>query len=125
MSELLDFVHEKVQELVEKAEETADEAEQYLDVANAVDNAKKASDPRDYVPLDDLPYGEERARLAGAPEGMRSVADQLRTLDVESTPLGQIANILEEAENDIEAVKSTIEDCTELPADTVDDEFSF
>lgn len=123
MSDLLDLAYE----LIEKAEEVADEAEHYLEVATAVDNAKKARDPRNYVPLDDLPYGEERIRLDGAPERMRSLADHLRTLtlDIERIPLGELAKILEEAREDIDEVKSTIDDCTALPDNSEDDEFSF
>lgn len=123
MSDLMNQVQDEVQELIEKAEDIADEVEEYLDVATAIDDNKKASDPRNYVPLDDLPYGEERCRLDRAPEGMRSLAEELRALDVERMPLGELDKTLEEAREAIDGVKATLDDCTPLPAVIEDDEF--
>lgn len=122
MSELLEQVKDKIQVLVDNAEEVADEAEDYLDIATAIDNEKKARDHRDYVPLDDLPYGEERARLDGSPEALRMLAENLQALPLEKLSLAELSQALEEAEEEIEEVKSTINDCTPLPAKPEDDD---
>ncbi|KTB65017.1 MULTISPECIES: hypothetical protein [Pseudomonas] len=125
MSELLEQIKEKVQVLVDNAEDVAEEAEDYLDEATAIDNAKKASDPRDYVPLDDLPYGEECARLRGSPNALRALADELQSLPIERLSIGELSKTLEDAEERIEDVKSTISDCTPLPPKPEDEDGEF
>jgi hypothetical protein len=128
MSELLEQIKEKIQELIHRAEEAADEAEEYLEGATSIDNTKQATDHRDYVPLDDLPYGEERVRLDGSPTNLRTLAKNLQAMPIESLTLGQLSEALEGAEDEIEVVKSTIADCTPLPSESEeddDDDFKF
>jgi len=122
MTSVLDQVQEKLDELIDAAEGVAEEAENYLEVATAIDNAKKGADPRDYVPLDDLPYGEERARLGGAPDALRDLISDLKILPIASLSISEIDQRIEEAQEQIDDVKSTIDDCTDLPADDDDDD---
>lgn len=125
MSELLEQVKEKIQELIDSAEEVADEAEDYLDEATAIDDAKIARDHRAYTPLDDLPYGEERARLGESPSALRALAASLQSLPVERLSLGELSQAIEDAEEEIEGVKSTISDCTPLPSKSEEDDDEF
>lgn len=122
MTDLLEQAQEKLQELIDIAEDVADETEKYLDVASEIDHRKRVNDPREYVPLDDLPFGEECARLDGAPSALRSLASELAVVPVAQMPLGELIKKIEEAEEQIEEVKSTLGDCTPLPNNNDDDE---
>jgi hypothetical protein len=126
MSDLLEDAKEKIQELVSRAEEVAEEAENYLAVATEIDNRKKARDPRDYVPLDDLPFGEECIRLDGVPDALRALADNLQTVNLETISVSNFSQLLDDAEEHINDAKSTIDDCSELPSqDGEDDDDGF
>lgn len=126
MSELIEQfkekVEEQIQDLIDRADEAADDAEDYLDRATVIDHAKINRDPRAYVPLDDLPYGEERARLDGSPDALRDVAEQLRAIKVNDVSITSLQRVIGEAEEKINEVRSTIEDCTPLPDDADEDD---
>ena len=121
MSGFQEQVGEKVHELIERAEELVGEVENYLSVANRIDDEKIARVDHS-LSLDDLPYGEERVRLEGAPETLKDVLYALERINVASVPVGKLDEILSEAEQSIDDVKSTIDDCTPLPSTDIDDD---
>lgn len=122
MSGLVEQAKEKIEELIERAEAVADEAEAYIDKASAINHAHWVNSSRDNIPLDDQPLGEELARLDKAPEALRELVVELQRTIVERTPLADLDEQIESAEEQIDGVVSTLGDVTDLPDDDDDDD---
>ncbi|WP_122613958.1 hypothetical protein [Pseudomonas viridiflava] len=120
MSGLVEQVKEKIEELIESADAVADEAEAYIDKASAINHDHWVNSPRDRIPLDDQPYGEELARLGDSPKALRDLVSELERTVVESSSLAALDETLQNAEEQIEGVRSTLGDIADIPADDDD-----
>jgi len=104
----------KKTELIDSAETLLEQVIDYRDQASAID-AKVKNQSDNYVPLDNLPYGEELIRTKEFPEKLEGV---IVALDNENVSKEDIENAQELIEELVEALS----DCTDLPSND-DDEF--
>jgi len=102
------------QELIDNARNLLEQVNNYRHQAAAIDE-KVENRSENYVPLDNLPYGEELIRTKDFPEQLEEV---INTLDNCSTS----KEALKDAQELIEYVEETLSECTDLPSSN-DDEF--
>lgn len=116
MSVHLENIKSEIDELVSQGQEVKVEIEDYLDEAVAIDEAyERRNEHQKYIPLDDLPYGEEILRTQNLPVQIEEVIEALSNLDLEKDSVTAVVEVIEEARRVIEDAKSTVDDCTDLP----------
>jgi hypothetical protein len=101
-------------ELIDRAEELLEEVNNYRDQAGTIDE-KVRNQSDNYVPLDNLPYGEEMIKTRELPNDLEVVISMLNNDDITKEEL-------ESATESIEEVEQTLSGCTDLPSYD-DDEF--
>lgn len=121
MSNLEDFIQEKIEELSTRGDEVADQADTYFFQAKAIDAAEVGKSERP-LSLDDRSYGEECARLEGRADALRKHLSDLRSLDTNNLPVAEVERRLEAVEEEIDDLEGTLHECTALPDDDDDDD---
>lgn len=121
MSDLEDFIREKIEEITADGDDLAHRVESYFDEATAINTRKIASSERT-LSLDEIPFGEECLRLDGQAEGLRGLMRELTTLDVNKLQVGEVEEKLSEARDAIDGLSATLDECTSLPDDEDEDE---
>jgi hypothetical protein len=107
---------EEIGELISRGQEVKEKVEDYLDEAISIDeDYKHRNEHRNYIPLDDLPYGEEILRTQHLPEGIDEVINSLEEIDFDKQSVTAVTEAIEEARRVIEDADSTVDDCTDLP----------
>lgn len=116
MSQHLESIKEEIDELLNRGEEVKEKVEDYLDEAISIDeDYKNRHQDRNYIPLDDLPYGEEILRTERLPEEIGEVIEALEKIDFDKQSVTVVLETIEEARRVIENADSTVDDCTSLP----------
>lgn len=101
------------EELAERLDEVAEKIDGYLARAEDI-NHDFISRHDKYVPLDDIPYGEEVLRLREFPKSLEAAQSGLDLLP-DGQPDSVRQDLLKEIEELVEEAESTLDDCTELP----------
>jgi predicted RNase H-like nuclease (RuvC/YqgF family) len=121
VSNLVEELEEQIQGLMDEGERVKEKIEEYKAAAEAADARYKAKHShRNYIPLDDLPYGEENIRLNGVPEAVEDELAKLKALNMNTHSVAVVAKVIEEAREKIENAESEVDDCT--PIETSEDE---
>jgi hypothetical protein len=116
MSQHLESMKAEIEELLNRGQEVKEKAEDYLEEAISIDeDYKNRHQDRNYIPLDDLPYGEEILRTEGLPGEVGEIIDALEDIDFDKQTVTTVVEIIEEARRVIENADATVDDCTSLP----------
>lgn len=123
-----DFIDEEVelptaQDLEDKLDEAIsllDKTREYRMVAGSIDQEVIGRSER-YVPLDNLPYGEEMLRTESFESQLLSSIANIE--GAFKLPAEEQAVIFDEVREVIDEIASTLDDCTDLPSVTEDDDY--
>ncbi len=113
----------EVNDTIEEAQVLKDKIRNYQTVAGLIDDAVKDKS-ENYVPLDNLPYGEERIRLRDVPETLDHAIELLQSTMERKLTTEEVANNFAEATEIIEDANSIMRDCTPLPSED-DNEYQY
>ena len=116
------LTEEQIEEAEQKIETLQERVEGYREKAQQINDRKVDNDPRDYVPLDGQPFGEELIRTEEIPGRLAAVSDLLDSLREESLTTAQKIEFGQQALEVIEDAESTLEDCTPVPDDEDEDD---
>jgi hypothetical protein len=111
---------EELEEKIEEAESLLEKVIDYRDAAGAIDQQVRENSER-YVPLDDLPYGEEMIRTEDFDKQLSRVITKLK--DAFELPPEKLPDILSKATKLIEMVESTLDECTPLQQEDVEEDY--
>lgn len=126
MSEIVEGIKTEIEELVDLGSEVKQEIEDYRDEALAIDEDYRArNEHRNYIPLDDLPYGEEILRTERLPAEIDEAIDRIESINLDKNSVTEVVEILQEVRRVIEDAKSTVDDCTDLPLSSEPEENVF
>lgn len=106
-----------VADLQDRVSSLLEQFELYYQKAREIDDKVKVNDPRPVVPLDDLPYGEEEARIRseGVFERLRELDHRLEfRLEVELTKAVESDEVLQEIEDEIDDLQRLFDDLTPM-----------
>lgn len=121
MSEIVESIKSEIEELIGQGLEVKQEIEDYRDEAISIDEDYKVRhQDRNYIPLDDLPYGEEILRTENLPTEVEEAIDRLENVSLERDSVTTVVEVIEETRRIIEGAKSTVDDCTDLPSPSVE-----
>ena len=116
MSEIVESIKNEIEELIGQGLEVKQEIEEYRDEAISIDEDYKARhQDRNYIPLDDLPYGEEILRTESLPAEVEEAIERLENVSLDKDSVTTVVEVIEETRRIIEGAKSTVDDCTDLP----------
>ncbi len=105
---------EEIDEALERAETIKEQAEEYIGVAGRINNETemRLQEKRDanYIPLDDIPYGEEVLRVESELTNVDAAISTLEKLSNGEIPADEIAEAFHEAIVDLENAEDTLED---------------
>ena len=113
--------NEEIQDLLNDAQQLLGNLINYRQEASRID-AKVENSTDDYVPLDNLPYGEELIRTKALPEEVKKTIQILEDISDGYVQPNEITSLFQKAEETIEEARGTLEDCTPLPEDEDEDE---
>lgn len=111
---------EEIQDLLEQGQELLEKLAHYRREASRIDDQVINSTDH-YVPLDDLPYGEELIRTEDLPNQVQEAINKLEVISEGHLAPEAVAEDFKDAEEAIQIAQDTLDDCTETP-DTDDDE---
>ncbi|WP_346397448.1 hypothetical protein [Pseudomonas syringae] len=116
MSHHLESMKEEIKELVDRGQEIKEKVEDYRDEAISIDtDYKNRNQERNYIPLDDLPYGEEIIRTEGLSAEIEESLHALESIDFDNQSVTTVVEAIEDARRIIQNADETLEDCTDLP----------
>jgi hypothetical protein len=92
-------------EIIDQAEELKERVERYQSIAQNIDN-KTINSSDNYVPLDNLDYGEELIRIRDIPTQLTDLIQLIETENKDFT--------LDEARSIIDEANATIDDCKSI-----------
>lgn len=117
MSEIVESIKSEIEELIGQGLDVKQEIEDYRDEAISIDEDYKARhQDRNYIPLDDLPYGEEILRTESLPADVEEAIGRLESVSLDTDSVTTVVKVIEETRLIIEGAKSTVDDCTDLPS---------
>ncbi|AMJ70204.1 hypothetical protein AW879_09940 [Enterobacter cloacae] len=108
-----------IDDALERAQTLKDIAEEFVDIADGINNAERIRleeergidiDSSRWVPLDDIPLGEEVLRVKDDTPGLESAIQTLENLAEGKIPAADIIEKFQEAMEDLETVEGTLQD---------------
>jgi len=102
--------------LLEDAETLLSEISEYLEEANDINNVVYANNDIQDISLDDLPYGEEVARLRNAPDELSNILNDLKEDNITE-------ELFQELEEKVTDWRDTFDDCAKIPDETNSSEY--
>ena len=126
MSEIVESIKSEIEELIGRGLEVKQQIEEYREEAISIDEDYKARHPDlDYIPLDDLPYGEEIIRTEDLPVQVAEAIERLESVNLEKDSVTTVVEVIEETRRAIDDAQSTVDDCTDLPTSSPEHEEDF
>ncbi|EPB6518434.1 hypothetical protein ACRRA1_001355 [Vibrio parahaemolyticus] len=110
---------QEIHDALEWAQTLKETSEQFIDIANGINNGERIRleeerdidiDSKRWVPLDDIPLGEEELRVKDDRPILDNAIQTLKDLVEGKTPASEITEKLEEAMEDLDAVEGTLQD---------------
>lgn len=108
-----------IDDALERAQTLKDIAEEFVDIADGINNAERIKleeergidiDSSRWVPLDDIPLGEEVLRVKDDTPGLESAIQTLENLAEGKIPATDIIEKFQEAMENLETVEGTLQD---------------
>jgi len=108
-----------IDDALERAQTLKDIAEEFVDIADGINNAERIKleeergidiDSSRWVPLDDIPLGEEVLRVKDDTPGLESAIQTLENLAEGKIPAADIIEKFQEAMENLETVEGTLQD---------------
>ncbi|EJS4060552.1 hypothetical protein KW539_13580 [Vibrio fluvialis] len=109
----------EIADALEWAQELKETADEFIDIADGINNDERIRleeerdidiDSKRWVPLDEIPLGEEELRVRDDRPILDNAIQTLKDLAEGKTPASEITEKLEEAMEDLDAVEGTLQD---------------
>ncbi|MFW9764902.1 hypothetical protein V3H19_10945 [Vibrio parahaemolyticus] len=110
---------QEIHDALEWARTLKETAEEFIDIADGINNYERIRleeerdidiDSKRWVPLDDIPLGEEELRVKDDRPVLDNAIQALKDLAEGKTPASEVIEIFEEAMEDLDAVEGTLQD---------------
>lgn len=114
-----DVTPQEIDEALERAQELKEIADEFIDIAEGINNAERTRleeerdidiDSKRWVPLDDIPWGEEVLRVKDDQPNLDTVIQTLEDLAEGKIPAANVVEKFQEVVEDLNNIEGTLQD---------------